>query len=271
MVARVWGKGLTVWANSILGIEPVNEATVRVYSRNNQLLASGTTDENGLFTHSREEAWDPQLLPAIVTVEKGDDVSFLKLEEDILATSGFDVDGRSRADRYEALLFAPRGVFRPGEKVDFSAIVRTKDFLPPEPFPVVYVVRSSLGREIARGTALLSEEGVATFAAQLAPASPTGSYTAVVALPGSENDPIGRTSFFVEDFVAPRLEVRHRPTLRPSRREGRSRSRSHRHTCSGPRRRTCPSRSRSAPPQCRSGRRGGPRSPSATGTGRSRA
>lgn len=208
MVARVWGKGLTVWANSILGIEPVNEATVRVYSRNNQLLASGTTDENGLFTHSREEAWDPQLLPAIVTVEKGDDVSFLKLEEDILATSGFDVDGRSRADRYEALLFAPRGVFRPGEKVDFSAIVRTKDFLPPEPFPVVYVVRSSLGREIARGTALLSEEGVATFAAQLAPASPTGSYTAVVALPGSENDPIGRTSFFVEDFVAPRLEVK---------------------------------------------------------------
>lgn len=208
IVARVWRKGLTVWANSILGIDPVKDASVRVYSRNNQLLAGGATDENGLFTHSKEEAWDPQLVPAIVTVEKGDDVSFLKLEEDLLLGAGFDVDGRPRTEAYDAMLFAPRGVFRPGETVDFSAIVRTKDFLPPEPFPLVYVVRSSIGREIARGTALLSDEGITSFSTQLVPASPTGAYSAIVALPGQENEPLGRTEFFVEDFVPPRLEVK---------------------------------------------------------------
>ena len=208
IVARVWANGITVWVNSILGIEPVKDATVRVYSKSNQLLASGSTDENGLWTKQGAEPWDDQLLPAIVTVEKGDDISFLKLESNLLADTGFDIDGRPWTDKYDALLFAPRGVFRPGENVDFSALVRTKDLLPPEPFPVVYVVRSSLGREVARGTALLSSEGIASFSARLAPASPTGTYSAVIALPGGENAPLGRTEFFVEDFVAPRLEVK---------------------------------------------------------------
>ncbi len=208
IVARVWANGITVWVNSILGIEPVKEATVRVYSKSNQLLASGSTDENGLWTRQGAEPWDDQLLPSIVTVEKGDDISFLKLESNLLADTGFDIDGRPWTDKYDALLFAPRGVFRPGENVDFSALVRTKEMLPPEPFPVLYIVRSSLGREVARGTALLSSEGIASFSARLAPASPTGMYSAVIALPGGENAPLGRTEFFVEDFVAPRLEVK---------------------------------------------------------------
>jgi hypothetical protein len=208
IVARVWPNGITVWVNTILGIRPVNGAVVRVYSRSNQMVASGKTDGDGLWTWHGKDPWDSQLTPSIVTVEKDDDISFLKLEGNLLADAGFDIGGRPRSEKYDALLFAPRGVFRPGEKVDFSALVRTKDLLPPEPFPVVYVVRSSLGREVTRGTALLSPEGIASFSARLAPASPTGMYSAIVSLPGGESTPLGRTEFFVEDFVAPRLEVK---------------------------------------------------------------
>lgn len=208
VTARISPDGVTVWVNSILGMKPVNGAAVKVYSKSNQLVASGETDENGLWAWRGKEPWDSQLLPAFVTVEKDDDLSFLKLEDNLLADNGFDTGGSPWSSGYNAMVFTPRGVFRPGEEVNFTAIVRDSKRFPPEPFPVVYVVRSSLGREVSRGTAMLSPEGVASFAAVLAPASPTGTYSTVVTLPGEENSPLGRTEFFVEDFVAPRLEVK---------------------------------------------------------------
>ena len=208
ITARVAPAGITVWVNTILGMKPVESASVKVYSKSNQLIASGSTDGTGIWSWSGKEPWDPQLVPAIVTVEKGDDLSFLKLDTNLLADGGFDTGGRSWSTGYDAMVFAPRGVFRPGERVDFSTIVRDARRMPPDPFPVLYVVRSSLGREVARGTAMLSPEGMASFHAALAPASPTGNYSAEVFLPGDEKSPLGRTSFFVEDFVAPRLEVK---------------------------------------------------------------
>lgn len=207
IVSRVFRNGVTIWVNSILNAKPVEGASVRVYSRSNQVVASGTTDGNGLWTWHDKEPWDEQLTPALVTVEKDGDLSYLKLEANLLDDSSFDTSGKSRSAGYEALLFTPRGIFRPGEKVDFSVVVRDEKWLPPKPFPVLYVIRSSMGREVNRGTAMLSEEGTGSFGTILASIAPTGAYTAIVCLPGKEDTPIGQTSFFVEDFVAPRLEV----------------------------------------------------------------
>ncbi|MGI6783976.1 MAG: MG2 domain-containing protein [Aminivibrio sp.] len=207
IAARVAPAGISVWVNTILGMKPADGASVKVYSKSNQLIASGETDGAGLWSWSGEKPWDPQLTPAIVTVEKGDDLSYLRLDASLLADDSFDTGGRAWSEGYDALVFTPRGVFRPGERVDFSAIVRDDRRLPPEPFPVMYVVRSSPGREVARGTAMLSDQGMTTFGADLAPASPTGRYSAEIFLPG-EDKPLGRTAFLVEDFVAPRLEVK---------------------------------------------------------------
>ncbi len=208
IVARVWPDGITVWVNSIAGGKPVPGSRVKVYSKSNQLLASGETDKNGLWAFRRESPWDDQLQPLIATVEKDEDLSFLKFDGNLLSDSGFDTGGRPWNRGYEAFLFPSRGVFRPGEEVFFSTVVRNSRFLPPESFPLIYVVRSSLGKEVARGTAMLSPEGMAIFSAVLSNATPTGVYSAVVALPGEEKNPLGRTEFFVEDFVAPRLAVK---------------------------------------------------------------
>lgn len=208
VTARVAPAGITVWVNTILGMTSVDGASVKVYSRSNQALASGVTDSSGIWTWTGKEPWDSQLQPAVVTVEKGDDLSYLKLDRNILADSGFDTEGRPWSQGYDAMVFTPRGVFRPGERVDFTAIVRDSKQLAPEAFPVAYVIRSSTSREVARGTAMLSSEGMTSFHGELAPASPTGKYTASVFLPGDEDKPLGRAEFFVEDFVAPRLEVK---------------------------------------------------------------
>ncbi|GAB1485913.1 hypothetical protein MASR2M79_09600 [Aminivibrio sp.] len=207
IVARVWPDGITLWVNSIAGGKPVGGGKVKIYSKSNQLLASGETDENGLWAFRKDAPWEDQLQPLIATVEKDEDLSFLKFDGNLLSDSGFDTGGRPWNRGYEAFLFPSRGVFRPGEEVFFSTVVRNSRFLPPETFPVIYVVRSSLGKEVARGTAMLSPEGMAVFSTVLSNVTPTGVYSALVALPGEEKNPLGRAEFFVEDFVAPRLAV----------------------------------------------------------------
>ncbi|HCL80515.1 MAG TPA: hypothetical protein DIC53_11190, partial [Synergistaceae bacterium] len=138
VVARVFPDGITVWVNSILGMKPVPGATVRVYSKSNQVLISGETDESGLWAWRGTSDWDSQLTPWLVTVEKRNDLSFLRLENDLLADNSFDTGGRAWKKGYDAMLFAPRGVFRPGETVDLSAIVRNEKWMPPEAFPLLF-------------------------------------------------------------------------------------------------------------------------------------
>ena len=206
--AKVYSDGVTLWANSISGLTPIADASVRVYSTSNQLIAEGKTDAEGAFSSYRRDPWDEQLLPAVVTVATKDDVSYLRLDESLLAEAGFDIGGRPYLRRgYEAFCFTPRGVFRPGEKVDISAFVRDGKRMIPASFPLTFSVRGSTGRLLKQGTAMLSAQGAATFQVELPRGAPTGTYTAQVSVPGDERGSIGSCTFHVEEFAAPRLEV----------------------------------------------------------------
>lgn len=211
VVARSFPSGITVFATGIASAKPLADAEVRVYSDSNQLIAHGYTDENGEFLHKRTEPWDSQLKPAVVTVghdnDGSADLTFLPLNHE---TGIYHEDTAGRpylVQGYEACLYMPRDVYRPGEKVDFKAFVRDGEYKTPSPFPVLFRVMSPRGFEVAKGSVNLSEEGGAAFAFTLPGNAPTGSYNASLEIPGQQQSPIGVCSFSVEDFVPPRLEV----------------------------------------------------------------
>lgn len=215
VTARVFPSGISVLAASLSTAKPLPGADVRVYSASNQLIAQGQTGPDGQFVLVRETAWDPQLKPSVVTVKHGDgdeaDLTFLSLES---ATRKEMADSalRDYLDKgYEAFVYTPRGVFRPGETVDLKAFVRDADHLPPAPFPVLFRVVSARGLEAARGAATLSREGGADFAFTLPKTAPTGDYQAYVEIPGQKASQLGSCSFSVEDFMPPRLEVKVNP------------------------------------------------------------
>ena len=54
IMARTMPRSVTVWANSLASTEPLRDARVRVYAANNIMLAEGPTDQDGLWTHSRD-------------------------------------------------------------------------------------------------------------------------------------------------------------------------------------------------------------------------
>ncbi|MDR1776301.1 MAG: hypothetical protein LBR31_00535 [Desulfovibrio sp.] len=212
--ARLMPDSCTVWVNSIATADAVNDAIVRVFAANNTLLAEGRTDRDGVWRHTRETPWDQRERPAIVLVSTDaghdrnpSDTAYLKLDKDMARDSAFDTGGRPYLRQgYEAFCFTPRGVFRPGETVDFKTLVRDAAMRAPEPFPVAWSVRASTGRTAGQGTALLSAEGGAAFSLPLTPSAPTGKYTMSVSVPGQQI--MGMCSFAVEDFQPPRIEVK---------------------------------------------------------------
>ncbi len=207
ITARAFPSGITVFAAGISTAKPLPGAEVRVYSDSNQLVAKGKTGPDGIFIHTRDEVWKEQLRPAVVTVGAGDDLTFLALD----GASGIPgpvEGGRAYLDKgYEAFLYTPRGVFRPGETVDIKAFVRDAAHKTPAPFPVQFAVQSARGLEISRGSAALSDQGGAEYSFTLPRSAPTGEYRAFLAIPGQEARPLGGVTFSVEDFVPPRLEV----------------------------------------------------------------
>lgn len=211
VTARTFPSGITVLATGLSSARPLRDAAVKVYSNNNQLIARGFTDENGLFVHQRAEKWDEQLAPAIVTVQSGEgdeaDMTFLPLSYENIRNEESAALRPYLESGYEAFVYTARGVFRPGEKVDLKTFVRGVDHEAPQPFPVLFKVMSSRWVEVARGAATLSEQGGADFSFTLPASASTGTYTVHVCIPGQENEPLGDTAFAVEDFVPPRLEL----------------------------------------------------------------
>lgn len=205
--AGIRENGVLVWANSISRGTPVSGASVRVFSPSNQVIAQGTTDASGVFTLDRDEPWEKGLAPCLVTVSADGDMSFLQLTRDLQSRGGCDTSGRPYLKTgYEAFLFAPRGVFRPGEKVEIKALVRASDFAAPRGVPLQWRVTAPANRELRRDALVLDERGAGLFSFVLPESAPTGYYRAGLFVPGTEN-PIGTVDFAVEEFVPPRLEV----------------------------------------------------------------
>lgn len=225
ITARAMSDGITVWANSIATAKALENARVRVFAQNNVLIAEGRTDKDGLWRHDRNEDWGAHERPAIILVttatkdkqpkaEPGlaeasvTDLAFLKLENNLAGDSSFDTGGRDYIRQgYEAYCFTPRGIFRPGETVDFKVMVRDSRMRAPKEFPIAWQVKSSTGRTVGSGTAMLGSEGGAAFSLPLVPSAPTGRYSMSVSLPG-QGRTIGYCVFSVEDFQPPRIEVK---------------------------------------------------------------
>ncbi|UQZ91077.1 hypothetical protein C4J81_18370 [Deltaproteobacteria bacterium Smac51] len=133
----------------------------------------------------------------------GGDAGYLKVD-----LPPEDGDERNYLMRgYEAFLFMPRDIFKPGETIKVKAMVRDRDIMPPrEPFPVIWQVTDPDGRVISQGRADMNENGGLDFASEIPFSGRTGQYEAAISVPGSQSV-LGLIKFTVEDFVPPRLAI----------------------------------------------------------------
>jgi len=200
------GKGeFLVWVSSFANLAPIDDAEVRLISSQNQTIAAGRTDAEGMWRVNGLAQILEKQQPYMIIVEKGNDLSFLLFNLASIDTAGFEVGGAELSKGgYTAYLYGERDIYRPGETVKGVAIVRDRSLQPPPAMPLRLRHRDPEGNE--RGTVKLdmNERGTASFTLPVPVYARTGHHSLEL-LVGEEV--IGQYRFQVEEFVPDRIKV----------------------------------------------------------------
>ncbi len=208
LTALTGDDGVHAFVRSLATADPVGGASVRLIARNNEVLATARSDASG---YARFDAGlkrgEGGLAPAILVAEAGvGDYAFLDLSAAAFDLTDRGVKGRVAPGPIDAFLFAERGVYRPGEDVHLTALVRDKA-AKAATLPVTLVVTRPDGVEHRR--LVLADQGLGgrLTTLSLGGSAMTGTWRAKVYTDPKAN-PLAQASFLVEDFVPERLDLK---------------------------------------------------------------
>ncbi|MBR1486479.1 MAG: hypothetical protein IJ597_04410, partial [Synergistaceae bacterium] len=215
VTARLWDDAILLWVNKLTKVEGIPGANVKIFSDKKQLLAEGQTNSGGVFYYEIPggQTWSTENYPdvAVISKQREDhtDLTYVQLTRNLLNREIFDTAGRDwLRSGYDAVIFSPRDIYRTGETATFKAIVRNANMNTPDAFPILFIIRDTLGRKVKQEAITLNARGSAVAEVNLPSNALTGLWTASLAIPGNEEKPIAFYNFHVEDFAPPRLEVK---------------------------------------------------------------
>ncbi|WP_441241896.1 alpha-2-macroglobulin family protein [Tardiphaga sp. 768_D3_N2_1] len=199
--------GIHVFVNSLASTDPMAKADVRLVARNNEILATRKTDDSGhvLFEAGLAKG-EGGLSPALLTVTSDkNDYAFLSLKSNAFDLSDRSVSGRAVPAGADAFVYAERGVYRSGETVYLTALLRDGQGNAVTSGPMTLVVERPDGVEFRR--AVLQDQGAGgrSLTLPLNSAVPTGTWR-VRAFTDPKAPSVGETTFMVEDYVPDRIE-----------------------------------------------------------------
>lgn len=198
--------GLHVFARSLADAGAKADVTVTLVSRANAVIATTRTDAQG-YAH-----FAPGLVsgtggaaPALVSLEKGDDFSFLSLNEPEFDLSDRGVAGRAAAPAIDVFLATDRGAYRAGETVHATILARDTRAAGLEGLPLTARLIRPDGVEYARSTAPDAGAGGRAIGFDLAASAPRGTWR--IETFAEENGPVlASQAFLVEDFLPERID-----------------------------------------------------------------
>src|SRR5829696_5212126 len=200
--------GVHAFLHSLESTQPKGAVEVRLLSRSNEVLATKSTDDAG---HVQFEAaltrGEGAMAPALLVASdpKGD-YAFLNLKAPAFDLTDRGVSGRPAAAGLDAFVYTERGVYRSGETVQVTSLLRDSQGMAALGVPLTFVVERPDGVEYRR--TVIADQGVGgrALAVPLVASAPTGTWR-VRAYADPKRPPLGETSFMVEDYVPDRLEL----------------------------------------------------------------
>ncbi|WP_119169096.1 alpha-2-macroglobulin family protein [Algihabitans albus] len=200
--------GLTVFARSFADARAESEVELQLVARNNRILGRAVTGPDGRagFPAGLLRGEGGNRPAALYASTAGGDFTFVDLQGPALDLSERGIAGRPSPGAVDAFLTPERGIYRPGEAVHLTALLRRDSGLALPGQPLTLSVRRSDGVEAHRTIGRDDGLGGYLFVVPLAEAVPTGLWRAEVFL-DPEAAPVGAVDFLVEDFVPQRLEL----------------------------------------------------------------
>ncbi|RYB03656.1 alpha-2-macroglobulin family protein [Lichenibacterium ramalinae] len=211
--------GITALVRSLATAAPVPGVTLTLLARDNGVLGTAVTGADGAAR------FDPGLSrgeggarPALLTAAApGGDTDFLDLTAAPFDLTDRGDKGRPAKAGLDALVYAERGVYRPGETVSLTALLRDAAGTAVPGLPLTLVVSRPDGVESRRVQVPDGGIGGHSLAVPLLAEAASGTWN-VAAYADPKGKPVGETTFLVEDYVPERLTLALTPAaprLRP--------------------------------------------------------
>lgn len=208
LTAFTGSDGIHAFVRSLGDATAILGSQVKLVARNNEVLATSTTDE---FGHAKFDAaltkGEGGAAPAILVATQGiGEYAFLDLTLNAFDLSDRGVKGRDPAGPVDAFMYTERGVYRGGEEVNITALVRDQ-FGKASVVPTTLIVTRPDGVEQSRTVMNNQGLGGRDFTLQLAKTAMSGTWRLWL-----HTDPkapaIAERAFLVEDFVPERLDMK---------------------------------------------------------------
>ena len=209
ITARAGKKETHVWITALRSGQPMQGATVSLYSKANEFLGEATTAADGtaIIAHAV-----PDTEPFLVTAKTpdGSDISFIPLSSSTAiygtksANRDYLADGESTA-----MLFSDRGIYRHRDPIHIQALLRDGNAKAPAPFPVVLEMVKPDGRVFRSFTLMPDSAGAIRPDAPLSVPDdqPSGIWAFRLKTPGEKGNTLGSRTVRVEEFAPPQIRV----------------------------------------------------------------
>jgi uncharacterized protein YfaS (alpha-2-macroglobulin family) len=201
--------GVHVYVRSLASASPVEGAEIRLVARNNEILATLKTGKDGAAAFDAGLARGAGgLSPALVIARGADnDYGFLDLTKQAFDLSDRGVGGRTPPGPLDAMVFTERGVYRPGETVYITALLRDAAANAVPSVPLILKLFRPDGVEDRRQTLADQGNGGRSWQIALPDAAMTGGWR-LAAFADPKGASLYEKSFLVEDYVPERLEMK---------------------------------------------------------------
>ncbi len=170
------GATYTIFATRIDEAMPLSGVRISLRSRQNQELASGSTNAEGALQLAgiKEEVM-------YALAEYRGQYSLLKLDEMAWNNSTFETGGvRLSRETLNAFIYTERGVYRPGDEINLSVIVRNSEGTFPEQHPVSLRLYNPRNQLIFESIQRNARDGFYSFAFATGEEAPTGAWRAEI-------------------------------------------------------------------------------------------
>ncbi len=200
--------GLNVFTRSLSTAKPISGVELALLAKNNEVLGTATTDENGraTFTAGLLRA-TAALTPAVVTARKGvADYVFLDMTRAGFDLSDRGVTGRASPGAIDVLSWTERGIYRAGEIVHAAALARDSDGKAIDNLPLTFIFLRPDGVEDRRIVSQTSNVGGYAIDLPVQENAMRGTWTMNIHT-DPKSTPIGSKTFLVDDFVPDRTDL----------------------------------------------------------------
>ena len=197
--------GVHVMIRSLASAAPVADVAVRLIATNNDILGEAVTNAEGYARFEPGLARGKGgMAPRIVDATSDGDFAFLDIDRSAFDLTDRGVEGRAAPGPLDVFMTSERGIYRPGESVHLTALVRDAKANAVAGLPMTLVVKRPDGVEFDRWTVFDGGSGGYSTAISLDDNAMRGSWRARLYA-----DPKGKAladlAILVEDFEPERI------------------------------------------------------------------